>query len=85
MCGEVDCEPGSIELSHADSVKECDCPESIDGFQLREFLVGEINLSIKWVQWIGKRIEKWQPVKNTLKKQCTIIYPEPDFSEFCEK
>lgn len=32
MCGEVDCEPGSIELSHADSVKECDCPESIDGF-----------------------------------------------------
>ena len=47
--------------------------------------MGEINLSIKWVQWIGKRIEKRQPVKNTLKKQCTIIYPEPDFSEFCEK
>lgn len=23
-------------------------------------------------------------VKNTLKKQCTIAYPEPDFSEFCE-
>ena len=43
--------------------------------------MGEINLSIKWVQWVGKRIEKWQPVK----KQCTIIYPEPDFSEFCEK